>query len=85
MTTLKENYAKNLEIMRKNIHRGMSEAQALQVINSFEKQFIAAKLYSEDERAFIEALRDLVASSFSQSISAADAMSQLGIHVVHVK
>lgn len=84
MRTLPDNYARNVEIMRKNIHRGLTEAQALQVVNRFEKQFKSAKLYGEAERAFIEAMRDEVAKGFGGSISASDAMSKLGVEVVRV-
>lgn len=50
MKTLKENYKRNVEIMRENLRRGMSVGQATSVINAMRKQFVRANLYGEDEK-----------------------------------
>lgn len=56
MKTLKENYKRNVEIMRENLRRGMSVGQATSVINAMRNQFVRANLYGEDEKEFINAM-----------------------------
>ena len=55
--TLKDNYARNLEILRENIKRGMTLENAKNVINMQERQFIQAGLYNQAERDYIDAMR----------------------------
>jgi hypothetical protein len=85
MTTLNENFVKNLDIMRKNIHRGMTEAQANEVIDRMEAQLKGAMQYTTEAREYIRQMRQVVADGFGGTISAADAMRQLGVHLVHIK
>ena len=84
-TILNENFARNIEIMRKNIHRGMTEAQANEVIDRMESQLKNAMQYTVESREYIRQMRQVVTDGFGGSISAADAMAQLGIHVVRIK
>lgn len=56
MKTLKENYKRNVAIMRENLRRGMSVGQATSVINAMRNQFVRANLYGEDEKEFINAM-----------------------------
>ena len=62
--TLQNNYSKNLDVMRENLKRGITSEQATQVINGMQDQFINASLYNDDEKAFINDMRALVASHF---------------------
>lgn len=56
MKTLKENYKRNVAIMRENLRRGMSVGQATSTINAMREQFIKHNLYGEDEKDFINAM-----------------------------
>lgn len=57
---LKANYQKNIDILKENLRRGLSQATALKQIKIWQSQFIEHDLYGEDEKAFInEALRCL--------------------------
>lgn len=53
MKTLKNNYAKNIEILRENLKRGMTPSMAIKVIEGWRTQFVNHKLYGEDEVEFI--------------------------------
>ena len=61
MQTLKANYQKNIEILKENFNRGMTESQAIGVVNNFERQFQAANLYGAEEQEFIRQMRQLIA------------------------
>jgi len=65
MKTLPSNYTKNITILKENIKRGMSFNQVTAVIANFEKQFIRAGLYNQDEKNFINEMRALSLSSFT--------------------
>lgn len=56
MRTLKENYKRNVAIMRENLRRGMSAGQATSAISAMRDQFVRANLYGEDEKEFINAM-----------------------------
>ena len=58
--TLNANYTANINIMRINLGRGMTPAQANDVINSFKVQFIANNLYDDQAQQFINTMRALV-------------------------
>jgi hypothetical protein len=82
---MNDNFTKNIDIMRKNLHRGMTEAQALQVINSMEKQLIGAMQYTVESRDYIAKMRETVDHYMhSTTVSASDAMRQLGVEVVNI-
>lgn len=86
-TILSENFARNIEIMRKNLHRGMTEAQATQVIDRMEKQLKDAMQYTVESREYIRQMREVVDHycNGGATLSAADAMRQLGVEVVRIK
>jgi hypothetical protein len=65
MKTLNNNYKRNIEILKENIKRGMSFNQVKNVIDSFEKQFINAGLYKEEEKSFINEMRTISLNSFT--------------------
>jgi len=58
--TLNANYTANINIMRINLGRGMTPAQAFNAINSFEAQFITHNLYDDQAKQFINTMRALV-------------------------
>lgn len=78
MITLNENYQKNIEILKENIKRGMTSKQALQVIENMENTFINAGLYNEEEKQYIQDMRDIV------SIKATDLMKNIGVEVINI-
>lgn len=57
MITLKQNYKRNVDILKENFKRGMDAKQASQAINNQEKQFINAGLYNQDEKDYINEMR----------------------------
>lgn len=81
---MQNNFTKNIAIMRKNIHRGMTETQANQIIDSMEAQLKGAMQWTTESRAYIGAMRTEVTKGFGGTISAADAMRQLGVEVVRI-
>lgn len=60
MKTLKDNYNRNVEIMRENLRRGMSAGQAVSVIRSWHNQFEKHGMLGEDEKAFLNECLALV-------------------------
>ncbi len=62
---MKENYTKNLDILRENIKRGMQYEQVKSVIDSMEEQFKTAGLYNKEEKQFIADMREIAINSFS--------------------
>jgi len=53
ITTLNDNYKKNIEILKENLKRGMKKDQVAQVIQAQKEQFIKAGLYNEAEKNYI--------------------------------
>jgi len=84
MTTLNENYKKNVAILKENLNRGMTSTQAQYPIDGMEAQFKRANLYNEEAQAFIQAMRDTVVQHFGVKISAVDAMKTLGVEIVRI-
>jgi len=66
MKTLNENYAKNVEILRINLGRGMTQAQASAGINALQNKFLIAGLYDQDAEDFINEMRAVVVSHFTK-------------------
>lgn len=66
MKTLNKNYQKNVEIMSKNLSRGLSEQQAIDIISHFENQFKENNLYKKDEKSFIKELKRIVLCHFTK-------------------
>lgn len=60
MRALKENYKRNVEIMRENLKRGLSAGQAVSVIRGWHSQFERANMLGEDEKAFLNECLALV-------------------------
>lgn len=60
MKALKDNYKRNVEILKENLKRGMSVSQGLKVVNSWREQFVSHNLYGEDEKNFINACLELL-------------------------
>lgn len=61
MKTLKNNYQKNIEVMRINLERGLDVSAAIQTIRKMRQSFIDHNLYGDDEQAFINDLLKEVA------------------------
>lgn len=81
---LNENFTRNIEIMRKNIHRGMTKKSALSVCDIQEKELKLYKQYTPEAQEYIKQMRQVVEDGFGGTISAADAMRQLGVEVYHL-
>lgn len=60
MKALKENYKRNVEIMRENIKRGMTAEMCIKQVESWRKQFEAHNMLGEDEKNFLNACLELV-------------------------
>lgn len=60
MKALKENYRRNVEILKENLKRGMSASQGIQIVNQWRKQFETHDLYGEDEKDFINTCLELL-------------------------
>jgi CII-binding regulator of phage lambda lysogenization HflD len=84
MRTLNANYTKNIQILKENLDRGLSAAQSANTIDNMERQFERAGLYDDEAQQFIATMRATVLDHFSGTISATEAMAQLGVHVVRV-
>jgi len=65
MQTLKQNYGKNIEILKENLRRGLSLEKATQAINGMENQFKNADKYGENEKDFINEMRKITIEYFS--------------------
>lgn len=65
MIKLKENYKKNIEILKENLNRGMSFEVAKRNIDNMEKCFINAKIYDKDEKDFINEMRKVLIENFT--------------------
>ena len=63
---INENYQKNIDIMKENLKRGMSQEQTNQVIQSFERQLKNANLYNKEGKNFINQLRAEIISHFTK-------------------
>lgn len=57
---LKENYAKNVAIMKENIKRGMTARQVVSQVEMWRKQFERAGMLGDDEKDFLNACLELV-------------------------
>ena len=86
MITLKENYQKNLEVLKENLERGMSLEMAQEVVSAHEKQFIKAGLYKKGERDYIQAMQNVLNKHFNIKIErASDFMKSLGVDVINIE
>lgn len=56
MKTLKENYKRNLEIVKENMRRGMTASQVIKQADAWRSAFVRHNLYGEDEKAFINSV-----------------------------
>jgi hypothetical protein len=65
MKTLKENYKKNVEILKENLKRGMGFEVAKRNIDNMERSFINAKVYDNDEKDFINEMRKVLIEKFT--------------------
>lgn len=65
MKTLKENYKKNVEILKENLKRGMGFEVAKINIDNMERSFINAKVYDNDEKDFINEMRKVLIEKFT--------------------
>lgn len=79
MKTINANYAKNIEILKINIARGMDPIQAGAVIDNMAVQFIRAGLYNKEAREYIQAMQKVAGI---KTIQAVDLARNLGIEVV---
>lgn len=60
MRALKDNYKRNVDILRENLRRGLTPSQAVKIVKSWREQFEKHGLYGEDEKAFInQALEEI--------------------------
>lgn len=82
MHTLPENYQKNVDILKENIKRGMTQKQACDAIDGLERQFTSAGLYNETEKQFIDEMRNVAGI---KTIKAVDLMQSIGINVTNIK
>lgn len=60
MKALKDNYKRNVEIMRENLRRGMSADQAISVIRAWHNQFESHGMLGEEEKDFLNECLALV-------------------------
>lgn len=79
MITLNENYKRNIAILKENMARGMTQAQASAVIRGMQAQFERAGLYDNEARAYIE---EMQATAGIKTIKAVDMARDMGIEVV---
>lgn len=84
VTTLNDNYNKNIDILKENLRRGMTERQAQYPIDGMERQFINANLYNAQAKQFIATMRKTVKEHFTTTVSASDIMATLGVETVHI-
>lgn len=66
--TLKQNYARNVEIMRENIKRGMTADMCIKQIEMWRKQFEAVNKLGDDEKDFLNACLELVEPQTHMSV-----------------
>lgn len=64
MKTLNNNYQRNIDILKENLKRGLTEEQANNVVNGMESQFKQAGLYDEEAREYINAMRKILIKHF---------------------
>jgi len=83
-TTLNNNYSKNIDILKENLKRGMSEQQANNAINNMQNSFLMARLYDESAQQFITTMRKIVKEHFTTTVSATDIMATLGVETVNI-
>lgn len=81
MKTLNNNYKKNIDILKENIKRGLTQSMAIQAIDNMENQFVNSNLYDDEAQEFINEMREVVNSSF---IKATDLATSMGIKVVNL-
>lgn len=84
MRTLPNNYKRNIEILKENIKRGMTEPQARNSIQALEAQFKRAGLYGKDERVFIDEMSSVLDEAFVVRIKATDLMESMNVNVVNM-
>lgn len=86
MHTIKENYAKNVKILKTNLDRGLSHDEATATIKHFKDTFKQNNLYGDDEKQFIDDLQQAVNDHFGiKEVKATDLMASMGIGVYHIK
>lgn len=64
MKTLNSNYQRNVDILKENLKRGLTQGQANDVINGMEAQFKQAGLYDEEAREYINTMRKILIKHF---------------------
>ena len=85
MNTIKDNYAKNVNILKINLDRGLSLDQANDTIKHFKNTFKQNNLYGDDEVAFIDDMQQAVNKHFGiKEVKATDLMASMGIDVYQV-
>lgn len=65
MKTLKENYKRNIDILKENFKRGMTLELATKLIDNQEQQFKNAGLYKEPEQDYINEMRATMINNFT--------------------
>jgi 5'-3' exonuclease len=65
MKTLKENYKRNIDILKENLKRGITQDQIDKIINAQENAFTSAGLYNEEEKDYINEMRAVVIEYFT--------------------
>lgn len=86
MKTLKQNYAKNIDILKENLKRGMSYEMSKQVIEGQKNAFINNNLFNDDEKNYIQTMVEIVNKHFGiTEIKASNLMKSIGVNVVNIK
>jgi hypothetical protein len=65
MITLNKNYARNVDILKENLRRGMTASMANRAIDGQEAQFKRAGLFNEQEQDYINQMRACVIQHFT--------------------
>ena len=66
MKSLPQHFAKNVEILKINLGRGMTAEMANNAIDGMEQRFEFEKLYNDTERAYINEMRATVIEHFTK-------------------
>lgn len=80
MKAQKQNYSRNIEILKENLKRGMGQSMAIEIIKQQKKQFIKAGLYGQDEKDYINKMLDVVGVKI---IKATELAKKIGIEVIN--
>jgi len=80
MRNLKENYKKNIEVLKENIKRGMTLSECNQVIDSQRNQFARANLLDQDAINYLDAMREVIDASF---MTLSELAKKQGIEIIN--